>query len=350
MQRKSEKKYNIAVDAMGGDFAPSNEIEGALLALNDKFGGDLEITLVGNEAKIRTAMKEKGADNPALTVFHTSESVTMDDDPTAALKRKRDSSLFKGIELVKNGNADGFISAGNTGAMLSTSTVLLGRIKGVSRPTIGSFMPTRHDRPTLVLDVGATIDIKSRFLYEFAVMGSIYSKQLLGIESPKIGLLNIGEEESKGTEEIKNTHKLLKESSLNFIGNVEGRDILMGTADVVVCDGFTGNIILKFAESFLGLLKSKIKAFSEKSLINKLLTAMTVPVLKQILKQFDYQEYGGVPLLGVNGNVIIGHGKSTPLAIKNMINRAVEMSQKELNRKIADALNPNNIENKIEKS
>jgi len=189
-----------------------------------------------------------------------------------------------------------------------------------------------------LLDVGANVDAKPSYIFQFAVMGSIYSSQILGIKNPKIGLLNIGEEETKGTNVVRETYKLLKDSPLNFIGNIEGRDIFSAHADVVVCDGFIGNIVLKFAESFLGILKSKIKSYSEESIIKKIKVGLMVPVLKDILQQFDYQKYGGVPLLGVNGAVIIGHGKSSPEAVKNMLVRAKEMVQKEVNKSIESTL------------
>jgi glycerol-3-phosphate acyltransferase PlsX len=262
----------------------------------------------------------------------------MNDDPTDAIKNKKESSIYKGLEFHKSGKSDAFVSAGNTGAMLAVSTVLLGRVKGVSRPTIGSFFPSVSDLPVLVLDVGATIEPKAKYLYEFAVMGSIYYKEIIGKQNPSIGLLNVGEEEIKGTEIVKETYSLLKKSSLNFIGNVEGRDIFDSKSDIVICDGFVGNIVLKFAESFLGLLKSTIKDYSEKSLFNKVKVGIMVPVLKDILKTLDYQNYGGVPLLGVNGVSIIGHGKSSPIALENMILTAKEMVTAEINSKIEKAL------------
>lgn len=336
------KTIRIALDAMGGDFAPKNEIEGAILAFNQISSSlDLEFVFFGDESKINKIIAGTKTGNMRFSVVHTDEVVTMHDDPVAVLRTKKNSSLYRAAEHHSKGLADAFVSAGNTGAMLSVSTMLLGRIKGVSRPTIGTFMPTATSKPTFVLDVGATIDLKPRFLYEFGVMGSIFTSHILGLDKPRIGLLNIGEEETKGTDDIKETYKLLKDSKLNFIGNVEGRDILAGTADVVVCDGFTGNIVLKLAESFMTILKSKIKSYSEKSFTNKVKVGLMVPTLKDVLSEFDYQNYGGVPLLGVNGVSIIGHGKSTPKAIKNMILRAVEFVEKDINKKIETALETN---------
>ncbi|MFP4527081.1 MAG: phosphate acyltransferase PlsX [Candidatus Kapaibacterium sp.] len=341
IEHKQEKTYRIALDAMGGDFAPANELEGVRQFFEESpLAKDTEVVLVGDEEKIKAALSQMDTSKMNYSILHASETITMHDEASAALKRKRDSSLYKGLELHSNGGSDAFVSSGNTGAMLSTATVLLGRINGVHRPTIGSFFPTKHKYPTLVLDVGANVEAKPRFLYQFAVMGGIYVTQVLGLENPRIGLLNIGEEPSKGSAVAQETHQMLSASQMNFIGNIEGRDILGGAADVVVCDGFTGNIILKFAESFLGFLKSKIKAYAKKGLFRKAMVAIIAPVLRKIFKEFDYQEYGGVPFLGVNGVVIVGHGSSTPKAIKNMIVRSVELVKKNVNQKIELALNP----------
>jgi len=336
--KSQKKKYKIALDVMGGDFAPLNELEGAYLASVHKPDDvELEVLLVGKKDIIEEKLKQKSFQDFSYSIVHADDVVTMMDDPTSVLKTKRNSSLYKGVELVKTGEADAFVSAGNTGAVLSTGTILLGRIKGVSRPTIGSYFPGLKN-PVLVLDVGANVDCKPNFLYDFAVMGSIYIEKISGIKSPKVGLLSIGEEDSKGNDLVLETHKLLKKSNLNFAGNVEGRDVLTGDYNVIVCDGFTGNVILKFAESVLTLLKGKFKNFADESIFNKLIMGSFKPTLKKILSDFDYQEYGGVPLLGVNGVVIIGHGKSSPKAIQNMILKAVEQVQKEVNLEIEKAL------------
>jgi glycerol-3-phosphate acyltransferase PlsX len=336
-------KFKIALDALGGDYAPLNEINGAYQLLNDSVHQDVDLYLVGQENNIKNAIKEQGYNPDLVKYINAEERVNMDDDPLEVLKKKKNSSIYVGISKLKEGDVDAFVSAGNTGAMLAVSTMILGRINGVSRPTIGSFFPTITDYPVLVLDVGATVDLKPRYLYEYAIMGSIYVEKMLNISRPRIGLLNVGEEETKGTDQIKETYNLLKNSSLNFVGNVEGRDIFSANADVIVCDGFVGNIVLKFAESFLTILKSKLKQYSKKNLVNKLKTGLVVPILKDILQQFDYQSYGGVPLLGVNGVSIIGHGKSTPLAIKNMLIRAKEIIQKDINKQIEKTLT--NLEN-----
>lgn len=338
---KDNKKYKIAIDVMGGDFAPLNEIKGAIRAYNNKPQNiDLQILLVGKKDLIETQLKELGHPEFDYEIVHADEIITMKDDPTDALKNKKNSSLYIGVDLVKEGKADAFVSVGNTGAVLTTSTVLLGRIEGISRPTIGAYFPGLQ-KSVFVLDVGANSDCKPKFLYDFAIMGSIYVEKILGIDNPKVGLLSIGEEESKGNSLVIETHQLLKKSNLNFVGNIEGRDILNSDCDIVVCDGFVGNIILKFAESILTLLKAKFKDYADKSLVNKLKIAVSLPTVKNVLSDFDYQNYGGVPLLGINGVIIIGHGKSSDLAIQNMILKAVESVEKEVNKEILIAIKNN---------
>ncbi len=331
----------IGIDAMGGDFAPLNEIMGALSCVEECSSKVDDIVLYGNQSTIENVAKKNQLDISKLSIVNCLDAVSMQDDPTEILKTKKDSSLYRGIEDLKNKKIDAFASAGNTGATLATSTVLLGRIPGVSRPTIAGFLPTTKSTPTLILDVGATIDQKSRFLLEFALMGSIYFQSVYNKPNPSIGLLNVGEEETKGTDELREAYKLLKNSSLNFIGNVEGRDILAGTSDVVVCDGYVGNVILKFAESFIPLLKQKVKEYSQKSIITKIQTAISIPALRGALQGLDYEEYGGVPVLGVNRISVVGHGSSTPKAIKNMLKRSIELANSNLIDKIQSSIKLN---------
>lgn len=335
MRSQNQHRIRIAVDAMGSDECPKSEIAGASkakLVLGDK----VDLIMVGDKSMIKEI--EYSRDNVAqLTVLETQEVVTMYDDPIEVLKSKKESSLYKCIEMVKEGKADAAVSAGNTGAILAVSTKLLGRLEGVSRPTIASVFPAVTGKPTLVLDVGANVSPKASYMYEFAIMGSLYFKQMTGNSNPRVATLNIGEEETKGTELIREVYTMLKESPVNFIGNIEGRDIFSGKADVIVTDGFTGNVVLKLAESFLGVFKTKIKQFSEESFFNKIKTALTVPVIKDMLKSFDYEEYGGIPLLGVNGVVIVGHGKSSEKAVKNMILRSYELTKSDLLSSIEDS-------------
>jgi phosphate acyltransferase len=332
-----KSKIRIAFDVMGGDFSPQNELKAAA-GIKSRFGDSIDLILVGKESVIREEIAKNGSNISDFEILNADDVITMLDDPTETFKTKKESSIYKGLEYQKSGGADAFVSAGNTGAMLTLSTILLGRIKGVSRPTIGSFFPSKKKRPVLIVDVGATLEPKPRYMYEFAVMGSIYYREITGIDKPSIGLLNIGEEEIKGTEVVKETYKLLKDSQLNFIGNIEGRDIFDAKADVVICDGFVGNIILKFAESFLGMLKSTIKNYADAGLVNKIKVGLILPTLKEVLKELNYEHYGGVPLLGVNGVSIIGHGSSSAVALENMILTARDMVTAELNSKIENAL------------
>lgn len=335
-QTKNDIKCVIAVDAMGGDYAPKNVLIGALDAFSQS--NDFELILVGDKEKILESAKLDNISIDEKMIYHTSQIIDMGDTPTQALKTKPDSSIVVGARLVKEKKAHAFVSAGNTGAMMAASTLIIGRIEGVSRPTIGASFPTSQNKFCLLFDVGASVDSKPQHLFEYAILGSIFAKEIFSCSNPSVGVLSVGEEESKGNELSLATFKLLKESKLNFIGNVEGRDITKGNVDVIVCDGFLGNVILKFGESILTLLKSRIKDYSKKGLINKIYALIVKKVLKVSLSDMDYQTHGGVPLLGVNGISIIGHGSSTPLAIKNMVLRAKEMYDKNLIQKFQEAL------------
>ncbi len=329
------KKCRIAVDAMGGDFAPLNQILGAIEAqsISDK----IEVYLIGDSAKINSVLSEKNLSFDKNRIVHTSEVIEMDDTPTAAIKSKPNSSIVVGNKLVKDKKMDAFVSAGNTGAMMAAATLIIGRIKGVGRPTIGSIMPSEKGITTL-FDVGASVDSKATHLAEYAIMGSIFVREIFNIPNPTVGLLSVGEEETKGNEVSLNALQLLRNSKINFVGNVEGRDILNGKVNVVVCDGFVGNILLKFGESVLTLLKNLVKNYAKQGLLNKIKALLIKSTLKELLKGFDYQEHGGVPLLGVNGICIIGHGSSTPKAMRNMILRAKDMHEKNLIDKIGTSL------------
>lgn len=311
---------------MGGDYAPAYVVSGAVEAVRES-GGRVSVVLVGREAPVREELRKattNGGLANACTVANATEVIDMNDSPTAALKTKRDSSIAVGLTMHKEGKVDGFVSAGNTGAVMSASTLILGRVNGVGRPTIGALIPSAKE-PCLLIDAGANVDCRPRHLFEFGIMGSIYAGAMLGRSSPRVGLLSIGEEDSKGNEVTLEAFSLFRRSKLNFVGNVEGRDLLKGDVDVVVCDGFVGNILLKFGESVPEFFKAKFRAFAEGSVLNKLTALVARNGLRSVMKTLDYQEHGGVPLLGVNGVSIIGHGRSTPKAIKNMIYRAEEM-------------------------
>ncbi|MEW6557598.1 MAG: phosphate acyltransferase PlsX [Elusimicrobiota bacterium] len=312
----------IVVDAMGGDKAPDVVIEGAIDAAKE-YGE--EILLAGNETLITEKLKKnKKVSNLPIRIMHCEEVITMDDSPVDAFRKKPNSSIVKGIKLVADGAADGFFSAGNSGAINATAHIILKRIEGVARPAIATIFPTLQ-KPCVVVDVGANVDSKPKNLLQFAIMGSVYSKNLLKIENPKIGLLSIGEEASKGNELTSATYKLLAASELNFVGNIEGRDINKGNVDVIVCDGFVGNVVLKFGEGVAEFLVQLIKNEMKKSPVRIMTAALILrSVFKHIKKKIDYDEYGGAPLLGVNGVCIIGHGSSNSKAIKNGIHVVIE--------------------------
>ena len=328
-------RCRIVVDAMGGDFAPANAVLGALEAYYENKSFDL--FLVGRKKQIEEVLTANKLSLHTESIMNADEVIEMKDSPAASLKIKPNSSIVIGAQLVRDKKADAFVSAGNTGAMMTASTLIIGRIPGLGRPTIGAEMPNVNGICYLY-DVGASKDSKPTHLFEYAVMGTIFAKVMGGVPNPKVGVLSMGEEDGKGNDVSEAAGKLLRESNLNFIGNVEGRDILAGNVDVVVCDGFVGNIILKFGESVPKLLKHLLTKTAESNFIDKILIGLSKNALKKSLKSLDYQEYGGVPLLGVNGISIIGHGSSSILAIKNMVLRANEMHKKNLLSKMIKAL------------
>lgn len=313
----------IAVDAMGGDFAPKEIVLGAIAAAK---AYDCEIVLVGDAEKIRSVLAQNtGWSQEKISVHHASDVIGMGEHPGAAVRRKKDSSIVVATRLVKEGVCDAVLSAGSTGAAVASALFGLGRIKGIDRPTIATPIPN-VDGVTLLLDSGANVDSKPHQLVQSAVMGSIYAQYVFGIKAPRVGLLNIGEEETKGNEQALTTHALLKEiKTIHFVGNAEGRDIPNGSVDVVVCDGFVGNVVLKFGE---GLAKTMIRmikeTIKESNVFVKLGALMLAPALKRLAKKVDPAEYGGAPLLGVNGCYIICHGSSCAKSIQSAIGVANE--------------------------
>ncbi|HEX3926896.1 MAG TPA: phosphate acyltransferase PlsX [Gemmatimonadales bacterium] len=314
----------VAVDAMGGDSAPAAEVDGAALALRE-MAADFSITLVGQPEPIeRELARHPGIDRTRLAIVPAADVIGMNEKPLAAVRRKPNSSLVVGLTLHREGHADAFVSAGNTGATLAASTIILGLHDGVGRATVASLFPTA-DGPVLVLDAGANVDCSSRELVNFARIGSIYMHDVVGRAEPLVGLLNVGEEDEKGTAIIRETHRMLqRQPRLNYAGNVEGRDVVMphpkhGHIDVVVCDGFVGNVVLKFYESIGGLVLGVIKRDCP--------TLVGSREIEPLLRFLDVSEYGGAPLLGVKGVAIICHGASTGLAIKNAIRGAVESAR-----------------------
>ncbi len=325
----------IAIDAMGGDNAPAAIIDGAILAAQEL---GVSIILVGDEYLIREELDRRpGSDRLPLTVHHASQRVAMDEAPSQVVRRKRDSSIWVATSLVKAGTASAVVSAGNTGASMATALFLLGQIPGVERPAIAALLPTLFG-PCLLLDVGANVDCKPHHLLQFAVMGHVYVGGFLDRTRPKIGLLSIGEEETKGNELTKEAFKLLRESSLNFIGNVEGRDIYAGSADVVVCDGFIGNVTLKVSEGLASTILKLLKREIAGARWGKLGYFFLKSAFSRFQKRVDYAEYGGAPLLGVNGVSIICHGRSSARAIRNAVRVATECVQQELHVRIKSDL------------
>ncbi len=325
----------IAVDAMGGDNAPYVSIEGALMAAKD-FGYD--IVLVGDNTAIQQELFKKGVSAPKnISVCHASEVIGMDEPAAISVRRKRDSSINVGARLLRDSKVDAFVSAGNTGAVVCAVALRMGLLKGVHRPGISMIYPTLKDLCVLI-DVGANINPKPEHLLQYAIMGDVLQRYLLNKKVVKVGLLNVGEEDAKGTDFIKDTHRLLNSSALKFIGNVEGGDIYTGDYDVIVCDGFVGNVVLKVSESLAHTLTIFLKRKLKEGIITQIGALLSMPAFKALKKEIDYSEYGGAPLLGVNGITIIGHGSSSEKAIKNAIREAAEFVSLKVNQHIMDAL------------
>jgi len=310
----------IGLDISGGDFAPNVNLDGAILALNE-LPKDSRLVLLGDEDVIRNGLKNRGVSHDFFDITHAPDVITFHDHPTRALPKKPNSSIAVGFDMLAKGDLNVFASTGNTGAMLVGSIYKLNTVPGIIRPCITSTLPAIDGSKTILLDVGSNADCKADVLYQFAVLGSLYSEYVHGIEKPKIALLNIGEEDSKGNLLTQAAYKLLSESDeVNFIGNLEGRDLFTGLADVIVCDGFTGNVVLKEAEGIYTLMRKR-------------------GIRDEYFDRFNYENYGGTPILGVKGNVIIGHGISNDIAVKNMLLLASEVAISGLAEKINDAFN-----------
>lgn len=308
----------IGLDIMGGDYAPQATIAGAVLAKKE-LGENVEIVLIGRQELIEAQLKELSIAPESFDIVNCNEVIEMDEHPTKAVLKKTDSSIAVGFRLMKEGKIDVLASAGNTGAMLVGSMYSVNAVPGVIRPCITSVMPKENGGVNIILDVGSNADCKPDVLYQFAILGSIYAEKVYGIKNPKVGLLNIGEEEKKGNLLTQATFPLLKKATdINFVGNVEGRDIFSDAVDVIVCDGFTGNVVLKQAEAFYKIMAKR-------------------NLLDDYFSRFNYENYGGTPILGINGNVIIGHGISNDIAIKNMLVLAKDVVEKQLHKTIKTA-------------
>jgi glycerol-3-phosphate acyltransferase PlsX len=329
--------FRLSLDAMGGDYAPLQIVRGGILSLKEF--PNLFVYFVGDETKIKPILeKENHSIEGRYEIIHTPDKVEMDEPPSNVLKKK-ESSLYIAAKLVREGKADALVSAGNTGAVLAVGKFVIGAIKELERPSIGVAFPNPKGK-TVLLDVGANVDVKPRHLVQFAVIGHTYAKEILGIENPRVGILSIGEEEGKGNDLVRKTYPLLKETKLNFLGNAEGRDIFNGRFDVIVCDGFVGNVVLKASESLGFAILNMIKEEVKKSFWAKLGAFLMRPALMALKQKADFAEYGGIPLLGAKAPVMITHGKANAKAIRNAIKVAMEFYNHHFN----DVLRQNLIE------
>lgn len=328
---------NVAVDAMGGDNAPAIEVEGAVAAARE-YG--IAIILVGDEDRLRQELACHNTDGLTISIHHASEVVGMHDSASDAVRKKRNSSVRLAFELVKDGAACAAVSAGNSGATMAAGMFVLKRISGIERPAIAQVFPTLRDK-TLVLDVGGNVDCKASHLVQFAIMGQVYAKHAMGIPNPRIGLLSNGEEDSKGNELTRETNAILRQTSLNYAGYVEGRDIFKGTVEVVVCDGFVGNVVLKLSEGLAEATSAMLKREIMGDMVAKMGYAFMRGAFNRFKKIVDYAEYGGAPLIGINGVGMICHGGSNAKAIKNAIRFAHEYASSGVTQRIAEKLSEN---------
>ena len=324
----------IIVDAMGGDYAPDVVIEGTVAAVQEYC---VEVGLVGDESRINSLLKKSGYKGSLISVYPAQEVIQMEESAASSVRKKRNSSIVIGLNLVKEGQGDAFFSAGNTGAVVCAATLGLGLLPGIERPGIAIITPTLKGI-SLIIDVGANIDPKPVQLLQYGIMADAYSRYILNKPNPTVGILNIGEEETKGTEFVKETHELLEKSNLNFIGNVEGKDLFSGKSDIVICDGFVGNVALKVTESAVETMQAFLKRHLLSNPLGKLGLILLKTSFSRFKKELDYSEYGGAPLLGVNSVVIIGHGRSNARAIKNAIRVSKEEVERKFNEKILEAI------------
>ncbi len=335
----SDARNRVALDAMGGDYAPAEAVKGAVQAAGEY---NMGVLLVGPEPLLKAELAKYDTTGLDLEIVHTDEVIAMDEHPAEAVRSKRRNSITLSHELVRDGKAIGAVSAGNSGAVMAAAVFTFRRVKGVDRPAFGAVLPAAGGKQVMVLDIGANTDCKPQWLAQFALMGSAYMTMIFGQERPRVGLLANGEEETKGDQLTQEAHQLIKAAAattgLNFIGNVEGRDINAGGVDVVVCDGFVGNVVLKSAEGLSKMLLETIKKELMSGLVTSLGAALAKPAFDRVRKQLDYEEYGGVPILGVNGVSVIAHGSSKAKAIKNAIRVARQAAQADLPATIAASI------------
>lgn len=326
----------VALDAMGGDNAPGQIVKGAVEAVNER--NDIEVILVGDSPQIESELKKYQYNENKISVVHTTETISMDEPPVNAIRKKKDSSMVVAMNMVKNKEADAFVSAGSSGAILVGGQVIVGRIKGIERPPLAPVIPTAAG-VSLLIDSGANVDARSSHLVQFAKMGSVYMEKIAGIKNPKVAIVNIGAEEEKGNALVKETFPILKNcTDINFIGSIEARDIPSGAADVIVCEAFVGNVILKLYEGLASTLMSKIKAGMMSSVRSKIGALLVKPALKNTLKSFNVEKYGGAPLLGLNGLVVKVHGNSKAIEVKNAIFQCESFKNEKINEIIKEKL------------
>lgn len=327
----------IAIDAMGGDFAPEAVLDGVRSVLTE-LGQDVNLILFGDETMLTEGLRARSVNDSRVSIVPTTETIGCDESPTLAVRKKKDSSMVRAIKAVADGEADCVLSAGSTGALLTGGTLIIRRVDGVKRPALATILPTATGGSVLLLDCGANTDCKPDYLIQFALMGMAYMKNVAGVKEPRVGLLNNGAEEEKGSELTKATHKMLKTAPINFAGNCEARDVLSGEFDVVVADGFDGNVLLKGIEGTVSLMMNMLKKGFKSSLRTKLGAALSMPALKTLKKSLDYTEFGGAPLLGVNGGVIKAHGSSNARAFRSAILQAVKLVNGDVRASIRDAI------------
>ena len=330
----------IAVDAMGSDRAPKPEVEGAILACRHH---DVRVLLVGREPQIREELDREIERHPSvrnlpIEIVHATEVIGMGEKAATAVRSKRDSSMRVGLRLVREGGAAGFVTAGNTGAAMATAKMVLGALPGVDRPALAAVFPTSAGKAAILLDVGANVDCKPQHLEQFAIMGEIYSRSIFGMSKPRVGLLSIGEEEGKGNELTREAYTLLRQLPLNFAGNVEGRDLYNGSVDVIVCDGFIGNVALKVSEGLVSAVRFLLKESLKSTISSQVGFLLSRRAFDDFKKRLDYAEYGGAPLLGIKGICIVGHGSSNATALKNAIRVAAQFAETRINDKIERGL------------
>ncbi len=326
----------IAVDAMGGDNAPFEIVKGCVRASNEN--KNIKILLVGREKDVCQELDKYTYDKSKIEIINAEEVISTDEIPTSAIKNKKNSSMVVGLNLVKSGEASAFISAGNTGALLTGAVTIIKRIKGVERPALGTLMPMENGRSALLIDAGANVDAKPSFLVQFAKMGSIYMENVLGIKNPTVGLINIGAEKEKGNSLTKEAYELLEQADINFAGNIEARDLFLGKVDIMVCDAFVGNVILKFAEGFVKSIMRIIKTELLSGILSKIGALLSVGAFKKLKNHFDYSKVGGAPFIGLSGLVVKAHGNSAENDIVGAVNQCIKFIENDIVNKIQEKI------------